>query len=161
MWRVSWCANLARASNWRSVDSIEQYLQRHGIPGLFDVDTRQLTRHLRNVGAQKGAIGPRELTAEHLLEMAQQWSGLEGADLVQRVTCPAPYEFAPQVQGAATELRRFNLPGRPWSHCRCLRASHCCLRLRRQTKTSSIVSPHAAVVSRWCQRAHRRRQLCR
>src|SRR5688572_16257379 len=44
-------------SNWRSTESLDTYLSRHGIPGIADVDTRRLTRLIRDRGAQNGAIG--------------------------------------------------------------------------------------------------------
>lgn len=44
-------------SNWRAVESLDAYLARHGVVGITDVDTRKLTRHLRDHGSQNGAIG--------------------------------------------------------------------------------------------------------
>ncbi len=45
------------ASNWRAQESLDAYLARHGVVGITDVDTRKLTRHLRDHGSQNGAIG--------------------------------------------------------------------------------------------------------
>jgi carbamoyl-phosphate synthase small subunit len=78
-------------SNWRSEESLDQYLGRHGITAIADIDTRRLTRHLRDKGAQKGAIGGE---APHVLvERARAAPSMEGLDLVERVTPRSAYEF--------------------------------------------------------------------
>jgi carbamoyl-phosphate synthase small subunit len=79
------------ASSWRASESLHAYLERHGIVALSNVDTRRLTRHLRDRGAQNGAIG-RE-AAEVLVRRAQQAPPMEGLDLVARVTPSAPYAW--------------------------------------------------------------------
>ncbi len=76
-------------SNFRSVETLDAYLQRHGIPGLAGIDTRALVRKLRTQGALKGVIctDPVRVTDEAgLLRAAQGWSGLTGLDLVKKVT---------------------------------------------------------------------------
>jgi len=81
-------------SNWRANETLPDYLARHGIPGISEVDTRSLTRHLRNKGVLHGALctdGSR--TAAELLTMARTWEGLDGRDLVQEVTCAEPYNW--------------------------------------------------------------------
>ncbi len=87
--------SLSRPSNWRSVETLHAYLERHDIPGLFDVDTRALTRLLRSRGAQRGALGV-ETAPEALRDMARAWPGLEGRDLAAVVTCDAPYTLEPR-----------------------------------------------------------------
>jgi carbamoyl-phosphate synthase small subunit len=78
-------------SNWRSEESLDHYLSRHGIAAIADVDTRRLTRHLRDHGAQNGAIGSE---APHVLvERARSAPSMEGLDLVERVTPSTAYEF--------------------------------------------------------------------
>ena len=81
-------------SNWRANETLPDYLARHGIPGISEVDTRALTRHLRDRGVLHAALctdGSR--TAEELLAMARAWEGLDGRDLVQEVTCAEPYNW--------------------------------------------------------------------
>ncbi len=76
-------------SNFRSVETLDAYLQRHGIPGLAGIDTRALVRKLRTQGALKGVIctDPARIEDEAgLLRAAQGWSGLTGMDLVKKVT---------------------------------------------------------------------------
>ncbi|MCB0114379.1 MAG: glutamine-hydrolyzing carbamoyl-phosphate synthase small subunit [Caldilineaceae bacterium] len=81
-------------SNWRANETLHSYLNRHGIPGISEVDTRALTRRLREQGVLHAALctdGSR--SAEELLEMAQSWEGLDGRDLVKEVTCHEPYNW--------------------------------------------------------------------
>lgn len=78
-------------SNWRATESLDEYLTRHGIAAIGGVDTRRLTRHLRDNGAQNGCIGaepPAELVAR-----ARAAPSMVGLDLTTRVTPKAPYEF--------------------------------------------------------------------
>ncbi len=75
-------------SNWRATQSLHNYLARHGVPGIADVDTRALTLHLREQGVMHAALSTEEGTdPQTLVEMARTWEGLEGRDLVQDVTC--------------------------------------------------------------------------
>ncbi len=82
----------ARPSSWRATGDLESFLARHGIGGITGVDTRRLTRHVREAGAMPCALG----TAPYaeLLAAACAEPGTEGADLVGDVTTPAPYEVA-------------------------------------------------------------------
>lgn len=79
-------------SNYRSEESLDAYLARHGVVGISDIDTRKLTRHLRDKGSQNGAIG-RE-APEVLVERARQAPNMEGLDLVARVSPQSSYEFS-------------------------------------------------------------------
>ena len=78
-------------SNWRAQESLDDYLSRHGIVAISDVDTRRLTRHLRDKGSQNGAIGT-EAPAT-LVDRAKAAPNMEGLDLVARVTPAKPYDF--------------------------------------------------------------------
>jgi carbamoyl-phosphate synthase small subunit len=73
-------------SNWRAAEGMESYLERHGVPGIDGIDTRALTRHIRDHGAQAGAIGVGDHDEENLLEMARSWGSMEGKDLAAEVT---------------------------------------------------------------------------
>ena len=79
------------ASNWRSQRSLDAYLAEHGVVGISDVDTRRLTRHLRDRGAQNAAIGVEPPDA--LLRRAREAPDMNGLDLVERVTPREPYAF--------------------------------------------------------------------
>jgi carbamoyl-phosphate synthase small subunit len=79
------------ASNWRSQESLDAYLARHGIVGIADVDTRRLTRHLRDHGSQNGAIGT--TSPEALVRQAREAADMNGLDLVRSVTPREPYPW--------------------------------------------------------------------
>jgi carbamoyl-phosphate synthase small subunit len=83
-----------RASNWRRVEELDAYLLRQGVLGISDIDTRRLTRILREKGAQSGCLQAGEgLDERTALSAAQDFSGLTGLDLAQEVTTAAPYEW--------------------------------------------------------------------
>jgi carbamoyl-phosphate synthase small subunit len=72
------------ASNYRSEETLHAYLARHGVVGIADVDTRKLTRHLRDKGSQNAAIGTE--APEALLRRAREAPDMNGLDLVKLVT---------------------------------------------------------------------------
>ncbi len=78
-----------RRSNWRSEGDLDEFLRRAGVPGITGIDTRRLTRHLRQGGAVPGALGTGEEAT--LLAAARADRGTDGVDLVATVTCDAPY----------------------------------------------------------------------
>ncbi len=78
-------------SNWRARESLNDHLQRQGIVAIHGVDTRRLTRHLRDRGSQNACIGTGD-TSE-LVERARKVPSMEGLDLVQRVTPDRPEPF--------------------------------------------------------------------
>ena len=84
----------AHPSNWRSTQSLPDYLKQHNIPGIYGVDTRALTRKIRNVGAMNGAISTETLDAEELLRQLQDAPRMEGLNLVKEVTTPHLYEWS-------------------------------------------------------------------
>ncbi len=84
----------AVASNFRAGASLDEYLARHGIVGIQDIDTRALTRHLRDHGAQDGIVSSVETDPRRLLERARALRGLVGRDLVAEVTTDAPYTWS-------------------------------------------------------------------
>lgn len=81
-------------SNWRANETLPAYLTRHGIPGISEVDTRALTRRIREKGVLRAALSTDgQRTAAELQAMAQQWAGLDGRDLVKEVTCQERYNW--------------------------------------------------------------------
>jgi carbamoyl-phosphate synthase small subunit len=80
-------------SNWRSTRSLSDWLEEYGVPGISGVDTRFLTRKLRDGGTQKAALSTCGTPPEKLLQMAQEWPGLDGRDTVKEVTCPSSYAW--------------------------------------------------------------------
>jgi carbamoyl-phosphate synthase small subunit len=79
------------ASNWRSEQTLDAYLAAHGVVAITGVDTRRLTRHLRDKGSQNGAIGTGPVEA--LLERARKAPDMTGLDLVKQVTPAKSYTF--------------------------------------------------------------------
>ena len=84
-------------SNWRSKWSLDTYLAENGIIGIKNIDTRALTRRLRVHGVMNGYLATEDsdgnIDITSLVTKAQAWHGLVGWDLVQRVTCPNPYDW--------------------------------------------------------------------
>jgi carbamoyl-phosphate synthase small subunit len=78
-----------RPSSWRATGSLEDFLVRHGVPGIAGVDTRRLTRHLRDDGAMGCAFGTAPEAT--LAAAARAEPGTTGRDLVSEVTTAAPY----------------------------------------------------------------------
>ncbi len=78
-------------SSWRSQQTLEAHLAEHGIVGIGGIDTRRLTRHLRDHGSQNGCIGTEE--ASDLVDRARAAPDMNGLDLVARVTPTSAYEF--------------------------------------------------------------------
>jgi len=78
-----------RRSNWRSDGDLDAFLRRTGVPGIGGIDTRRLTRHLRDRGAVPGAFGTADEAT--LLAAARAEPGTDGIDLVAQVTCREPF----------------------------------------------------------------------
>ncbi|HET7332741.1 glutamine-hydrolyzing carbamoyl-phosphate synthase small subunit [Dyella sp.] len=83
-----------RPSNWRNTESLPDYLKRHGIVAIAGIDTRRLTRILRDKGALNGCIVAGEsIDAEAALAKARAFPGLNGMDLAKVVSSPKPYNW--------------------------------------------------------------------
>jgi carbamoyl-phosphate synthase small subunit len=81
-------------SNWRSQDSLQDYLASRGVIGIADIDTRRLTRVLREQGAQNGCLmAGEQLDEAAAVAMAREFPGLKGMDLAQVVTTAERYEW--------------------------------------------------------------------
>ena len=102
--------DLTAPSNWRSEKSLDEYLAENGVPGIYGVDTRALTLHIREHGNRKAYLcmgergmgngergtgnGERE---EEAIVHAREWVGLDGQDYAAKVTCTESYEFRHQT----------------------------------------------------------------
>ncbi|MBI2411613.1 MAG: glutamine-hydrolyzing carbamoyl-phosphate synthase small subunit [Deltaproteobacteria bacterium] len=84
-------------SNWRSTDSLMGYLARHGIVGISGIDTRALTRIIRDKGAMQAVISTTDPDYKRLVEKARASRGLVGVDLVKAVTCKGPYRWEEEL----------------------------------------------------------------
>jgi carbamoyl-phosphate synthase small subunit len=80
-------------SNWRASRDLSGWLAEQGVPGISGVDTRYLTRLLRDRGTMKAALSTQGTPPDQLLAMARAWPGLDGLDMVKAVTCAEPYHW--------------------------------------------------------------------
>jgi carbamoyl-phosphate synthase small subunit len=96
------------ASNWRSDSSLREYLVRHNIVAIADIDTRALTRVLRSAGVMRGVIATGAVDPEALVAKARAIPKMEGADLVKDVTCDSAFawrdRFAPSQEAEQQEF---------------------------------------------------------
>ena len=94
------------ASNWRSEATLKEYLTRHGIVAISDIDTRALTRVLRSAGVMRGVIATGAgVKGDDLVERARAARQMAGLDLVKEVTCAAPFDWTPTEEPGATVAR--------------------------------------------------------
>ena len=92
--------DLTEPSNWRSEKSLDEYLRENGIPGIYGVDTRALTLHLREHGNRKAFLCvSATLREDDAMAKAREWIGLDGQDYAAKVTCEKPYEFKTGLTG--------------------------------------------------------------
>jgi carbamoyl-phosphate synthase small subunit len=123
------------ASNWRATQSLEGYLRERGIVGIQGIDTRALTRHIRDHGAQEGIISTVDPDSKSLVAKAKASPGLIGRDLVKEVCCDAPFAWTESVwewprgygdgraasrepRAATDQLPLFGAPALPSRHTR-------------------------------------------
>jgi carbamoyl-phosphate synthase small subunit len=127
------------ASNWRANGTLREYLVRHDIVAISDVDTRALTRLLRSSGVMRGVIAAGDHDPRELVEKARALPLMEGSDLVRGVTCdrafdwtPAPSdEFAPPPQrraGRPLKVAAYDF-GMKWNILRRFTAHNCEVRV--------------------------------
>ena len=95
-------------SNWRTKESLDGYLRRNNIVGITGVDTRTLTRHIRDVGAQMAAVGTEDPATLH--DRAKAAPPMTGQNLTGAVTTPERYEWT-ESSGVWAKPRE---DGRPW-----------------------------------------------
>jgi carbamoyl-phosphate synthase small subunit len=91
---------ISEPANYRATQSLDQWLRSHNIVGLSGVDTRRLTRTIRDKGAPNGVIAYRadgDIDIAAMREEALAWPGLEGMDLAREVTCRQSYEWTETV----------------------------------------------------------------
>ena len=80
-------------SNWRSTDSLSDYLERNGIPGIEGVDTRAITKKLRTAGSLKACLSTEGISDEEAVKKAQESKSIVGQDYVKEVTCSESFVF--------------------------------------------------------------------
>ncbi len=82
------------ASNWRSVQSLDEYLKAHDVPGIHKIDTRALAKHLRSCGAVNGVITTEKISEAAAIDLAKKHD-YNAIDFVSQVGCTSPYEWDP------------------------------------------------------------------
>ena len=98
------------ASNWRSDSSLRDYLVRHNIVAIADIDTRALTRVLRSAGVMRGVIATGQVDPDALVSKARAIPKMEGSDLVRGVTCEVPFDWRDvAVSAGEADHREFGI----------------------------------------------------
>ena len=96
--------DLTEPSNWRSEKSLDEYLRENGIPGIYGVDTRALTLHLREHGNRKAFLCvSATLREDDAMARAREWIGLDGQDYAAKVTCGKPYAFTQTIKQSSNQ----------------------------------------------------------
>jgi carbamoyl-phosphate synthase small subunit len=99
------------ASNWRAEGTLRDYLVRHHIVAIGDIDTRALTRVLRSAGVMRGVIATGHVDPAALVEKARAIPKMEGADLVRDITTAQPFDWRERAPDAGDAAHReFGLP---------------------------------------------------
>jgi carbamoyl-phosphate synthase small subunit len=93
-------------SNWRSQETLPQFLERNRVVGIEGIDTRRLVRILRSAGAQQGIIDSTGASAKALVERARKVPGMEGQDLASKVSARAAYRWEQGVEGQAPQPKK-------------------------------------------------------
>jgi len=125
-------------SNWRSENSFDDWLKSYNLPGIYGIDTRALTRRIRDKGAPNGVIAVNHkglFDINALSQKATAWEGLDGVDLAKTVTCRQRYEWDetawqwPQGYGSRNNNNNLNIVvidyGVKRNILRCLAATGC------------------------------------
>jgi carbamoyl-phosphate synthase small subunit len=99
-----------RHSSWRAEQGLSDFLQKQGIVGIADLDTRRLTRILREKGAQNGCVMAGTVDVEEALAQARRFPGLAGMDLARVVSASAPYEWLEGRWELGAGYRRMSEP---------------------------------------------------
>jgi carbamoyl-phosphate synthase small subunit len=131
-------APITEPSNWRAANRLGDWLKSHDLVGITGIDTRRLTRRVRDGGAPKGALihvaHEESIDLGALRFMADQWPGLEGMDLAKEVMCRQPYSWEETTWSLGSGYGRQQAPrhhvvaldyGAKRNILRCLAASGC------------------------------------
>ncbi len=139
------------ASNWRAEGTLREYLVRNNIVAISNIDTRALTKLLRSSGVMRGVVATGRPDPDALVARARAIPQMEGADLVQGVTCDAPFDFVPPKEDDEFQLRWRAKDAAPAAHRR-VRPRHevehpaavLGVRLRRARVSGEDAGVHAA-----------------
>jgi len=105
-------------SNWRAGESLDEYLKAAGVPGIYDIDTRSLVRHIRERGSMRGCLSTRETDEQAVVSRARSAPEMIGADLASVVTCSKAYEWtdAQKTAYGSPSMLHPNFEGAPRFH---------------------------------------------
>src|SRR5579883_3491634 len=106
-------ADITLPSNYRAAQHFDQWLKSHGLIGIAGIDTRRLTRRIRDLGAPNGALchaPDGRIDVDALVAKARDWPGLEGMDLAQEVTCRQTYTWDETAWRAGQGYGRLSTP---------------------------------------------------
>lgn len=95
------------SSSWRASETLDGWLQAHGVPGVSGVDTRAITKRLRVHGALKACISTEGISDEEAVKRAREWTGLVGADYVREVTTKEAFDW----NSRQVDATPFTVPG--------------------------------------------------
>jgi carbamoyl-phosphate synthase small subunit len=141
------------ASNWRAQGTLRDYLVRHNIVAISDIDTRALTRILRSSGVMRGIIATGDVDVRDLASRAAALRPMEGSDLVLGVTCERAFDWTPSAADEFTPPpeRRARRPlrvaaydlGMKWNILRRFDAYGCDVRVFPATAPASELLAHS------------------
>jgi carbamoyl-phosphate synthase small subunit len=96
-------------SNWRSEETLPDFLRKSGVPGIEGIDTRRLVRVLRSAGAQMGVLDSSGASPQALVERARALPDMEGQDLATLVSTKQPYAWTEGVEGRVPQPRKHDV----------------------------------------------------
>lgn len=102
-------------SNWRATGSLGDYLKQNNIVAVEGIDTRALTKHIRQAGAMRAVLSTEDLNVENLVEKARSSPSLIGRDLVKEVTCRKPFEWEEMEATVGSSRDGLAEPGKDWA----------------------------------------------
>jgi carbamoyl-phosphate synthase small subunit len=126
------------ASSWRASGDLHRYLAEAGVVGISEIDTRALTRHIRDQGAKRGVISTETEDAATLVARAGRGRSMVGADLARSVTCPEPYAITSSGGGSVFKVVAYDF-GLKRNIIRMLAASGCDVTVVPATTTADEV----------------------
>jgi carbamoyl-phosphate synthase small subunit len=103
-------------SNYRSSGTLADYLNKYGVLGVDSLDTRALTRHIRNAGAMRAVLSTHELDADTLVRKAQALPSMAGLDLARTVTVDQPYRWHESAPLEVIDPKQTPLDEKIWRH---------------------------------------------
>lgn len=127
-------------SNYRSQQSLEEWFKSQNIIGIEGIDTRALTRHIRQAGSMNGVLSTRDESVESLVKRAKAAPSMAGSDLVQHVTCKQAFDFTTPEQAEKARRKVVVIDcGAKDNICRELAARGCRVRVVPATATAEAI----------------------